>query len=60
MKQKPCVVYGNTRWGFCFSPIRCGSIARARKVAKQFWFARIVVKDDKGVRTINVYGRNDE
>lgn len=56
MKAKPCVVYANSRRGYCFTPIRCESIAQARRVAKDYFFSRIVVKDENGTRTIRVRG----
>lgn len=59
MKPKPCTLYPNNRWGYCFTPVRCESIARARKIARGFFFSRIVVKDDKGSRTIRVRGNGD-
>lgn len=58
MKAKPCVVYPNNQWGYCFTPIKCESIAQARKVARDFWFSRIVVKDKDGTRVIRVRGGN--
>ena len=59
MKAKPCTLYGNNRWGYCFTPIRCESIARARKIAREIFFLRIVVKDNKGSRTIRVRGNGN-
>ena len=54
MKNKPCTLIVNSRWGYIFTPIKCSSIAEARRRGKEYpGFAyRIIVKEGDSIRTI--------
>ena len=35
MKGKKCTLILNTRWGYCLSPMQCGSISEALREARE-------------------------
>jgi hypothetical protein len=49
-KSKPCVLIGNTRWGYCFTPEEFPSVSEAKRVAREnvregyWWSYRIFPK----------------
>lgn len=49
-KAKPCILIGNTAWGYCFTPEEFLSVSAAKKEAQWmvdngYWFAyRIKMK----------------
>lgn len=65
MKAKPCTVYANNRWGYCYQPLKCKSIKDAKELVRNagFFFARIVPDKVPGTtekacgRVIRMHGR---
>lgn len=44
MKAMPCEIIFNTAWGYCLTPIKCKSIAEAKRKAVEYGMAyRIIV-----------------
>ena len=49
MKPQPCILIGNTAWGYCFTPEKFPSVSAARKAAREqvengYWFSYRIIK----------------
>lgn len=51
MKSKECVLHINNSWGYCFTPIKCKSIAEAKRIGYDYvgGFAFSIVCGDRVV-----------